>query len=1259
VNLLQKITGHRKSLGAAAIGGAAGWLLALGLVPDLLAEVGRMLLVYGIGGGLAGLGMLAHYRRNVAPVIGSKAAAAVAALSGLAFLVASVYASAWIFALTAGAQTMLADLVVIAMVAVGALFLFVALSSAAALPLAILRRRRRMEVDPKQIRTLAAGAMLVLMIVGSPLLVPELGLGLYAYTVSGFPVHFSWYERDRELFAGLLEGARCDVLVVPVEARGASLDRPGRDLITRSLAAKVADRTGGCVADTELVWRALGRNRREFAADEVHDLAQRLDARWLVRGEASLQDGGRTYRLEITAYERGGGEQPWQKLGQVRVERIGFDDENSPEQGVLGLVDAWPDQLGLPIRPDLAASPRPPSPRRTLPDIPEGLLEDTGAAVDRAERLQLLAAMLPPEHTETEALWARSLVALRELPPSDPAARVLAARANLHLYRRPYAERLLAGLTSSEARVLHAIVRGDLKLAKERVDAVDSPIARLISQLEVEGLRGRFGDTSGFEDRRARLLREHPDYASLLYNALSSGEWWFSDQVYSLAGALVVRGVGLEEPWWRALLRHRPPGIPGRIAAIVANIFFPDDVAYVSGMIERSYAPLWRSRAPAWRQPAHDRLQERDLFEALFVLNRSTLVQELGVRGSRQGLPVKALREIGRVDPALRSHPLTVTQSARVVGALWDSMPAAMKDFVWQVSARLGTGIARAEKTESALTERIAYILPRVRENPLIPDQPMRDWRAAEMWGRPAGNASDSPNARESAAAMQLRALRLTQTGFEYLESAHEMLIKLGRSEDARRLLAENEDRFRGNPERESFDIAMAERWGDINRQIAVLKDRVVREPGEWEASFRLASALLRARRPYEAEKVLTSFAGFRDPGVDRVVSANNAREGAWLLYWNGEPVLARALAETAMSCRTGAGAEMAAARYIAHMGRDYRKAMEWEELRNQRYPSDIARANIAYYAFLLGQDSKGWAALQEASELARDGRSLFAVHAGLRKTNADRDQTAAYIERWRVGSRRPDTDAWTRATLALTALTMDRNPDESDLAIIRRFGGATADRSLQLFGEGYYSFRRGDYGAAVEPLAKVYAMTLARSTPGRKSFAYPLPYLTYALARSGSMDEAKMLLERFSEQVERDNFFWMARAMVDGLEGRHERALEGLWYAFVDPPPQGNFAIPPLYQVLEAAEELHRATQDERYRALLADMATRVRIAWPFAWAYAFEARYARNPESRRAAIAAAMYLDPRSARLQGVSPKDREEARALLAKAPPFRPR
>ncbi len=472
-------------------------------------------------------------------------------------------------------------------------------------------------------------------------------------------------------------------------------------------------------------------------------------------------------------------------------------------------------------------------------------------------------------------------------------------------------------------------------------------------------------------------------------------------------------------------------------------------------------------------------------------------------------------------------------------------------------------------------------------------------------------------------------------------------------------MLAENEDRFRGDQGRETFDIAMAERSGDINRQIAVLRDRVSREPGEWEASFRLARALLRARKPHEAQKILLAFAGFRDPGVDPVASANNAREGAWLLYWNGEPVLARALAETAMSFHTGAAAEMAAARYIAHIGRDYRKALEWEEVRNRRYPSDLAWANIAYYAFLLGDESKGWEALRQASDLARDGRSLFAVHAGLRKTNADRDRTVAYIEGWRVGSRRADVDGATRATLALTALTMDRDPGDEDLTILRRFGGATRDRDLRLFGEGYYAFLRGDHGGAINPLTEAYAMTLNASFPGRKSFAYPLPYLTYALARSGRMDEAKALVGQFSERVGRDNFYWLAQAMIDGMEGRHERALDGLWYAFVDPPSPGDFAIPPLYQVLEAAEELYEATKEARYRALLADMAMRVRIAWPFAWAYAFEARYTRNPESRRAAIAATLYLDPRSSRLKSIPSNDREEARALLAKAPPFRGR
>src|SRR5262245_27540955 len=80
-----------------------------------------------------------------------------------------------------------------------------------------------------------------------------------------------WLEREESLFAQVLSGGQCAVLVVPFEtgeARGVrplrSSDRPARSLISRQVAAGIAARTGQCVADPTLVSRALGGRERSY-----------------------------------------------------------------------------------------------------------------------------------------------------------------------------------------------------------------------------------------------------------------------------------------------------------------------------------------------------------------------------------------------------------------------------------------------------------------------------------------------------------------------------------------------------------------------------------------------------------------------------------------------------------------------------------------------------------------------------------------------------------------------------------------------------------------------------------------------------------------------------------------------------------------------------------------------------------------------------------------------------------------------------------
>ena len=160
---------------------------------------------------------------------------------------------------------------------------------------------------------------------------------------------------------------------------------------------------------------------------------------------------------------------------------------------------------------------------RCRPRRPSWLLA-ADSPLARARGLQLLAALHHPSDIDGEHLWERSLVALRTLPAEDQTARLLRARAALHLYRRPYAVALLQGLADPEAQALLAIGNGNLVLAEPLARAVKDPAGALTLRLEIEALRAAYGKTAGLAERRQALLDSHPGYAALLYAAMSGSE---------------------------------------------------------------------------------------------------------------------------------------------------------------------------------------------------------------------------------------------------------------------------------------------------------------------------------------------------------------------------------------------------------------------------------------------------------------------------------------------------------------------------------------------------------------------------------------------------------------------------------------------------------------------------------------------------------------------------------------------------------------
>ena len=96
---------------------------------------------------------------------------------------------------------------------------------------------------------------------------------------------------------------------------------------------------------------------------------------------------------------------------------------------------------------------------------------------------------------------------------------------------------------------------------------------------------------------------------------------------------------------------------------------------------------------------------------------------------------------------------------------------------------------------------------------------------------------------------------------------------------------------------------------------------------------------------------------------------------------------------------------------------------------------------------------------------------------------------------------------------------------------------------------------------------------------------------------------------------------------------------------------------LPAAYVYADVLERMYLHTQYADYKKRLVEwVKIRQRIGPADAWAYAKEYRYSEVPAHRQSALAMALFLDPNSATLKGVSAAEAAAARALLEQDNPF---
>jgi hypothetical protein len=807
----------------------------------------------------------------------------------------------------------------------------------------------------------------------------------------------AWAQREEQLFSRVLAGAACDVLVVPFEARGASVDRPGRSLMARMVAARIATQSALCVVDPTLAARALGANRRNYQWQAVATLADVVGAKRVVRGEVALANGANAFEVRLKQWQRSASGQGWDESPLPGIAPIAFHDELPPEEAFAARLPDVMAALKLPAAPAAAeAAPARAKPAGAdIPADPRALAAGDGPPVERAQRLQLLAALLSPAQEAAEHLWERSLVAVAQSDGNDEGVAVLRARAFFHLHRRPYAVKLLEGRNGPEARALRAVLDGNLAEAQGRAGAIAAPAEALMAAVAAQALATHYGNWTLPSEQinlRAALQARYPQYAPLVKPALAD-EYGYREDAHLLIARDLNRNGDLDAAGIAALRRASQAKADDN----------PRGLAIRLGLqVESSYAPAWERHTTPWRAArAFDRLASWDYTDALHTMNRVLLTKTL-----LRNRTLDSLESVARLQ---RELPSEFTDYAPVATRLVQAQNEAWRSegenpATATARAHLVQRIRELYAWEGGETL-VAADLDELLSDPpkhLYQDEPMRPWR------QPESNRADrfdgtrlDPRRAASYAAHFLRAARYTHEQFWYLERAFDYLTSAGRKDEARRLVDENRERFVGNYLRDLFLAKMARMAGDTAAEASLLAAAIRARPDLPSNYEALALAQLRDRAPGEAQRTLLSQPALSSGDATPCETAERGYAAGMILVDVGELDLARPLLEISSRAATDLCWNKLSTIRLAMEGGDYRRALALSEglVSDHGYTEALAKTAMMY--FLIGDAEAGWKAFHSLWQPPKDVEPFSAAFAGHRIQGSSDEQIVRFATDW------------------------------------------------------------------------------------------------------------------------------------------------------------------------------------------------------------------------------------------------------------------
>ena len=476
--------------------------------------------------------------------------------------------------------------------------------------------------------------------------------------------------------------------------------------------------------------------------------------------------------------------------------------------------------------------------------------------------------------------------------------------------------------------------------------------------------------------------------------------------------------------------------------------------------------------------------------------------------------------------------------------------------------------------------------------------------------------------------------------------------------------LGKLKNRFHGHPGREHLLAEYAARFGDPSDAEKLYKAQIKTDPRTWTPYFGLGDLYVKQGRYEEAKNVYLSYPLFHSLDRHKRVKLSNASYSAGArLFWSGAIEQAEPLFRISADLKTGSNAGIAAEAKLALCRGDFQRAAQIQQYRARRYDSVYAYRDFMCLLFLMGESEMAWSLFDNLQGRYATPQIWSAALMGHRMNNISREELAAWLKNKAEKKGRE----WLSGFVARYAILqlMDRPPDLELAELAGKLGSDIPVYGImqpyEAVAKAYTHIKMGNYSTAFKLLNVCCSSSYFRKPLGNPVFALLVRSWIKAPdpKHGGKAANLMGIIPRNLNEEKEGCFYYVAKAQVLVKEEKYEQAVELMKKAFNLRPHMKKQMIHPMYLMAEFCEWFYEDSGYEPFRDLLLDWVGVWQKLCPWtAWAYSFEAKWARDTEAQLRALAIANYLNPQSLRISGFSKEQKAKAENWMNVHKPFSP-